>query len=137
MSNTDFDKFDLEGLSLEDIEPDKKADSPIDELQQEAKPVEPPPEVNAEPVIQAAPPPVPEDNVEVIEITAPPAEPLQPPQQAEEGQAENANVPEGSMTCPKCEHVQPQAEQCSSCGVYVKKALAQSQSKIQITHTKF
>ena len=133
MSNTDFDKFDLDGLSLEDMEPVKKAEPSLDELAQELKPVEPSPEVNAEPVIEAAPPPLPEDNVEVIEITAPAA----PSPQANTGEAENANVPEGSMACPKCEHVQPQAEQCSSCGVYVKKAMAQSQSKIQITHTKF
>ena len=142
MSTTDFDKFDLDGLSLEDMEPVKKTEPSLDELAQEIKPVEPSPKVNAEPVIEAAPPPVPEDNVEVIEVAAPPppAPPQvapQPPQQTDAAQAENANVPEGSIVCPKCEHVQPQAEQCVNCGVYVKKALAQGQSKIQITHTKF
>lgn len=137
MSSTDFDKFDLDGLSLEDMEPVKKAESSLDELAQEAKPIDSPPDVDAEPVIEAAPPPLPEDNVEVIEISALPTTPSQPPEQANACQAENANVPEGSMACPKCEHVQPQAEQCESCGVYVKKALAMNQSKIQITHTKF
>ena len=123
MSGIDFDKFDLEGLSLEDMEPVKKAESIVDDIPQEAKPVEVP-EVEAKPV-------------EIDESLSS----LQRTENADVGGEEAAKDSGGSMTCPKCELEQPKAEQCSGCGVYVKKAQAQVQaqgkSKIQITSAKF
>jgi hypothetical protein len=115
MSTIDFDKFDLDGMSLEDIEP-KKAEKPQKPHQVEQKPE--PKSVQVE---------------EVIEV-----KPVQQSVEAEQiDKTENAKVPDGQMICPKCELEQPKAEQCSGCGVYVKKAQAQGQSKIQITSTKF
>lgn len=129
MSSTDFDKFDLEGLSLEDIEPVKKAEAPEDKLEV----IEPAkaPEISVE-EIEAKPVEVPQV-IEEIKSAAPP----QPVANHAAENAEASTVPDGQMVCPKCELVQPKAEQCSGCGVYVKKALAMSQSKIQITSTKF
>ncbi len=119
MSTAEFDKFDLEGLSLEDIEP--------------AKPVE---------VEQKVPQDLPQE-IEEIQVKPVEQEPVkkaaEPMPQAQNTQnAESADVPEGKMVCPKCELLQDKAEQCSGCGVYVAKAQAQvGQSKIQITSTKF
>ena len=130
MSTTDFDKFDLEGLSLEDMESVKKAEAPEEDELEAIKSAKAP-AIKVE-EIEAKPIEVPQ----VIEEVKPAA----PPPPAAIPTAENAeasNLPDGHMTCPKCEFVQPKAEQCSNCGVYVKKALAMGQSKIQITSTKF
>ena len=124
MSTPEFDEFDLEGLSLEDVEPAKPAkaeQSPQELLEQEL--------LMAEPVKQAEP-------VEEVVQAAPPPAPTPAAQAA--NQSNGADLPEGQMICPKCELVQPKAEQCSGCGVYVAKAQAQiGQSKIEITSTKF
>ena len=125
MSTPEFDKFDLDGLSLEEIEP-KKVEQPEQTKKVEPKQVELEPEpVQVEEVIEAKPvQPVEADQAELVEKT--------------ENANANANVPDGQMVCPKCELLQDKAEQCSGCGVYVKKAAAQiGQSKIQITKTKF
>lgn len=128
MSTIDFEKFDLEGLSLEEVEPEKpqsteqpetvkSIDAP-ENLENSIMPESVQVEIEE---IESAPAPAPaEDEVELV---------------VQDEQAENA---EDHMTCPKCELKQPKAEQCSGCGVYVEKALAQiGQSKIQITATKF
>ena len=100
MSKTDFDKFNLEGLSLEETEPVKSKKLESVEQAEKIVPVE-------QPVKAAA-------------------------------NDEDAEKTENLMTCPKCELEQPKAEQCSRCGVYVQKAMAQiGQSKIEITSTKF
>jgi len=129
MSNTDFDKFDLEGLSLEDMEPVKKAEAPEDKVEiiEPAKA----PEVNFE-EIEVKPVEAPQVIEEVQ--SAPPPQPAANP--AVEN-TDSSSLPDGQMACPKCELVQPKAEQCSGCGVYVAKALAMGQSNIQITSTKF
>ena len=129
MSTADFDKFDLEGLSLEDMEPVKKAESVEDKLEV----IEPAkaPEIRVE-EIEAKPVEAPQ----LIEEVKPAA----PPPLAAHPTTENAEanyLSDGQMSCPKCELVQAKAEQCSGCGVYVKKAQAMGQSKIQITSTKF
>ncbi|MFK7816174.1 MAG: hypothetical protein AB8B92_07545 [Gammaproteobacteria bacterium] len=111
MSTPEFDKFDLEGLSLEDIEPAKpvKAERPkdqfIDDLEEHI--------VISEPIDEVIEP-------ELVKI------------------ADSAESDDGQMVCPKCELEQIKAEQCSGCGVYVEKAKAQiGQSKIEITSVKF
>jgi len=124
MSSIDFDKFDLDGLSLEAIEPGKVENSESNEKIEAAKTIEAPEaSVNPEP-----------PQVEEIEpAPAPTTEEV-----GSEAHSEPAANGEEQMTCPKCELQQAKAEQCSSCGVYVEKALAQmGQSKIQITATKF
>ena len=114
MSTAEFDKFDLEGLSLEEMEPVKEK-----KLDIKPEPVE------QEPVIEVKPAPAPEE--QVVEAAPPPTTDA-----AEKAQSED------QMTCPKCELEQPKSEQCAGCGVYIAKALAQlGQSKIQITSTKF
>ena len=127
MSTPEFDKFDLEGLSLEDMSPaPAKAEKPdVPE-----KPEIPNSTDSLENILDA-------ESAQVEEI-----EPAPAPEFAEEvglevqdNQTENA---EDQMTCPKCELQQPKAEQCSDCGIYVEKALAQiGKSKIQITGTKY
>ena len=117
MSTPEFDKFNLEGLSLEDIEPAKSEKVELPEDQLEDEPVEQivlvEPAQTAEPVDQVGEP-------ELVDI------------------AESADPTEGRMVCPKCELEQIKAEQCSGCGVYVAKAQAQiGQSKIEITAVKF
>lgn len=123
MSTPEFDKFDLEGLSLEDVEPTNpvKVEPSIDQLknmskdQLEAKLSDKIEEqiVIAEPVDQVVEP-------ELMSIT------------------ENADSADSQMVCPKCELEQNKAEQCAGCGVYVAKAKAQiGQSKIEITSVKF
>ncbi len=119
MSTPEFDEFDLEGLSLEEVEsskPVKAEQLPAEEmLEQELKSAQPIEQIKpVEEVVQAAPPPAPE------------------------AKSDEANLPEGQMMCPKCELVQEKAEQCSGCSVYIAKAKAAiGQSKIQITSTKF
>ncbi len=124
MSTPEFEEFDLEGLSLEEVDPAKpvkaeqmQAEELLEQELKMAKPIESVQPIEAKPVekvIQAAPPP------------------------AAEATSDEANLPEGQMICPKCELVQEKAEQCSGCGVYVAKAKAAiGQSKIQITSTKF
>jgi hypothetical protein len=110
MSTIDFDQFDIEGLSLEEMEPVKKAET-VEETESEKIP-----EIKAEAVRKSVA--------------------VDTPLNADAERTEASSV-EGSMTCPKCELEQPKAEQCSGCGVYVKKAQAVSPSKIQITSTKF
>jgi|GEM_PF-2788094 len=134
MSTPEFDKFDLDGLSLEDVEPAKTEklegqdnQAPVEEIEL-AEPVQeiPPVKPLAEPV-QEAP-----QVAQPIEAAPPPASiPAANNPQSED-------VPEGKMLCPKCELLQEKAEQCEGCGVYVAKAQAAiGQSKIQITSTKF
>ncbi len=119
MSTPEYDKFDLEGLSLEDIEPANSEKVELPEDQPENEPVEqvvlaePIPAQTKEPVDQLSEP-------ELVNIP------------------ESADPTEGRMICPKCELEQLKAEQCSGCGVYVAKAQAQiGQSKIEITAVKF
>lgn len=126
MSTIDFDKFDLDGLSLEDVEPGKAEKPEPSEKAETAKAIDAP-----ENAVRPEPDPV--QPVQVEEIAPAPAEDVELVVQEEH--TENA---EDQMTCPKCELQQSKAEQCSACGVYVEKALAQiGQSKIQITATKF
>lgn len=128
MSSIDFDKFDLDGLSLETIE-DKIDEQPREQTREQKS-------TNQAELT---------DPVNVSEVRKSPTK-VQPekiqvkPEQAEElivakTQSETSGE---SMTCPKCELQQVKAEQCSGCGVYVEKALAQiGQSNIQITAVKF
>ena len=123
MSTIDFDKFYLDGLSLEDIEPEKT---------EEPKEPKEPKELNSNKKLETA-----------IVIDTPENNENSVRQESEKAVelvvgAKPAENSEEQMTCPKCELQQIKAEQCSSCGVYVEKALAQiGQSNIQITATKF
>jgi len=126
MSTPEFDKFDLEGLSLEDMAPvAKKADvTEKAEIPNSTDALENILDAESAQVeeIEPAPAPTPE-SAEDVDLVV------------QDDQTGNA---EDQMTCPKCELQQPKAEQCSGCGVYVEKALAQiGQSKIQITGTKY
>lgn len=127
MSGPEFDKFDLEGLSLEEVEPAK----PVVE-----KPLED----------QSLDQPVDQPVEEIVLADAIPAEPEQVAESGDQlvdepelmNMSESADPSEGQMVCPKCELEQIKAEQCSGCGVYIAKALAQiGQSKIEITAVKF
>ena len=129
MSTTDFDKFDLEGLSLQDIEPANKVEAPEGGKLEPTPPKAP--EIEVE-VIEAIPVETPQVIEEVKPVEAP-----QPVEIVATDEAKAAKSADEQMTCPKCELAQPKAEQCSGCGVYVKKAAAMGQSKIQITSTKF
>ncbi len=113
MSTPEFDKFDLEGLSLEDIEPAKpaKVELPKDQAKDDYEEHI----VISEPIEQVS-----KDEPELVKVV------------------DSVESSEGQMVCPKCELEQIKAEQCSSCGVYVEKAKAQiGQSKIEITSVKF
>jgi hypothetical protein len=114
MNTIDFDKFDLDGLSLEDIDPVKADESKSNKKLETDNAIDTP--ENNESPAKAEP----EQTVELVEAA---------------NQADNT---EEQMTCPKCELQQIKADQCSGCGVYVEKALAQiGQSNIQITASKF
>ena len=124
MSTIDFDKFDLDGLSLESMQDTNTEESKSDKVSDPSSIVDTPVNkqnsVSVEEDNKPEPLPEPEASVELV---------------VEDRQSENT---EDQMTCPKCELQQIKAEQCSSCGVYVEKALAQiGQSNIQITATKF
>jgi hypothetical protein len=128
MSTIDFKEFDLEGLSLEEMETVdadtvEKIDVPVNKSAHESvnKPENSKIEIQAR---TAAPIDAEEsyieESIELVETAA---------------QAENA---EEQIICPKCELEQLKVEQCAGCGVYIEKAMAQiGQSKIQITATKF
>ena len=126
MSTAEFDKFDLEGLSLEEVEPAKPVQDEKEALQDLAQEIE---EIQLNPV----------EPTPVKKVAAPEPTPAPAPAQVQSAPtAENSDIPEGKMVCPKCELLQDKAEQCAGCGVYIAKAQAQmGQSKIQITSTKF
>lgn len=126
MSTIDFDKFDLDGLSLESMQ-EVKSEEPKSENISEPSTIvnahekkQNSADIEADSRLEREPIPEPEQSVEIV---------------IEDSQADNS---EEQMTCPKCELQQIKAEQCSGCGVYVEKALAQiGQSNIQITAVKF
>ena len=118
MSTIDFDKFDLDDLSLESMEV-AKAEEPKTNKSSEPEP--------------ASTMNTPEKNRSTDSVEAKPEQTVE--LAVETKQVDNT---EDQMTCPKCELQQIKADQCSGCGVYVEKALAQiGQSNIQITATKF
>ena len=128
MSTPEFDKFDLEGLSLEDIETNDPAEEkipkgfpePTQEALVEEEIIISEPVQSAEPMNQVA---------ETAQSNA--------DESAGANSSSNSNSNEDQIVCPKCELAQPKAEQCAGCGVYIAKALAQiGQSKIEITAVK-
>jgi len=123
MSTPEFDKFDLEGLSLEDIETNDPAEEKLP---------------------KGFPEPTQEALVEEEIIISEPVQVTKPMNQVAETalsqveESASATSDEDQVVCPKCDLAQPKAEQCAGCGVYIAKALAQiGQSKIEITAVKF
>ena len=121
MSTIDYKEFDLEGLSLEEMETvETETTNKVDVAENDIANNENVIEVKTTEPLQVAESLHIEESIELVQTPT------------------QAGSDEEQITCPKCQLQQPKVEQCVGCGVYVEKAMAQiGQSKIQITATKF